>query len=716
MSRSSQKGAWIWIRLALVALGLAVAATLILAFPLLPSRRLVLEVGDVAPRDIRSPRQISFASAILTAEEQRRAAEAVQPVYTPPDAELAREQLERARQIMDYLTSVRADPFATPAQKRAWVLAVPELSSLPPADADALLALSDESWGRVQLEVLDTIGEVMRQGVREDQLEAAREKVSSLVGLDLSAEESRVTVALAQRLIVPNSFYDAAATEAARDQAREEVGPALRSIKAGEVIVREGELVTPLDLEALQILGLQQPRTNWADVIGNGLLALLGILILGVYLARFQPDVLREGRKILLLFLLLVLFLLLARLLVPDRTVLRYLFPAPALGMLITATLGPQTSVIVSILMGGAVGLISDGSLELTMYAVVGGLTATLALRRVDRLSVLFRSALFVSLAHLTVLLGSYLPLEERDLLEIGLRMLVAATNGLVSASMALGGLFIIGPLFDIITTFRLIELSRPDHPLLRRLLQEAPGTYHHSLMVANLAEQAAELIGADPLLTRVGAYYHDIGKITRPYFFIENQMRGVNPHTRLDPYTSAEIITGHVQDGLDLARRYRLPARVRAFIPEHHGTRRASFQYERALELVGDPELVNEADFHHKGPKPQSKETALVMLADSCEATVRARQPETPEELAAIVDEVFEQVLKSGQLDECPITMRELKRVRDSFVSTLKGIFHPRIQYPEALPDQPKERPAAVDAPPQPEPREGENGTTVLD
>lgn len=685
MTPLPQRGAWAWARLVSVTVGLTVVTTLILAFPLLPSRRLVLEVGDVAPRDIRSPRQISFESAILTAEQQRRAEAAVEPVYTFPDAEVAREQLKRARQVLDYLTSVRADPYATPAQRRAWVLAVPELADFPSADADALLALSDESWGRVQLEVLDVVGEVMRQGVREDQVEEAREKVGSLVGLDLSAEETRVTVALAQRLIVPNSFFDAEATQAAREQAREEVGPALRSIKAGEVIVREGEQVTALDLEALRVLGLQQPRTNWADIAGNGILALLGVSILGVYLARFQPDVLWEGRKLLLLTLLLVLFLLLARLLVPDRTVLRYLFPAPALGMLITATLGPQTSVIVGLLMGSAVGLIGDGSLELATYAVVGGLTATLALRRVDRLGVLFRSALFVSLAHLAVLLGFYLPLEERNLVEIGLRLLVAATNGLLSASLTLGGLFIIGPLFDIITTFRLIELSRPDHPLLRRLLQEAPGTYHHSLMVANLAEQAAEMIGADPLLTRVGAYYHDIGKITRPYFFIENQMGGVNPHTRLDPYTSAEIITGHVQDGLDLARRYRLPARIRAFIPEHHGTRRASFQYERALELVGDPELVNEADFHHKGPKPQSKETALVMLADSCEAAVRARQPETPEEVAVIVDDVFEQILKSGQLDECPITMRELKRVRDSFISTLKGTFHPRIQYPKA-------------------------------
>jgi len=656
---------------------------------LLPSQRLVLEEGDIAPRDIRAPRRITYESSIRTAEQQRRAEEAVSPIYTPPDADLAREQLKRARQVLDYLSSVRADDYATPAQKRAWVLAVPELSDLPVAEADALLGLPEPSWGRVQLETLDVIGEVMQQGVREDQVEEARGRIPSLVGLDLSVEEAAVTIALAQRLIAPNSFYDEAATRAAREQAREEVAPVLRTYEADEIIVREGERVTALDLEALRELGLQQPRTDWTDVAGRGLLALLGVVLLGLYLARFRPDVLWDGRQLALLAALMALFLLLARLMVPDRTVLRYLFPAPALAMMAAATLGPQVGVIATLVLGGAVGLIGEQSLELAFYAMVGGLTATLTIRRADRLAVIFRAALFVALAHIAVLLGFYLPLERQNVVEIALRLLVAAANGVVSASMALGGLFLIGPLFDVITTFRLIELSRPDHPLLQRLLREAPGTYHHSLMVANLAEQAAERIGADPLLTRVGAYYHDIGKITRPYFFIENQMGEANPHGRLDPYTSAEIIIGHVHDGLGLARRYRLPARVRAFIPEHHGTGRAGFQYERAVELAGDPELVNEADFHHKGPKPQSKETALVMLADRCEAIVRARRPSSPEELAEIVDQVFREALEDGQLDECPLTMRELHIARESFLSTLKGTFHPRIQYPSDTSDE---------------------------
>jgi putative nucleotidyltransferase with HDIG domain len=230
----------------------------------------------------------------------------------------------------------------------------------------------------------------------------------------------------------------------------------------------------------------------------------------------------------------------------------------------------------------------------------------------------------------------------------------------------------------------RLIELSRPDHPLLQRLLREAPGTYHHSLMVANLAEQAAERIGADALLIRVGAYYHDVGKTARPYFFTENQFEGVNPHDHLDPHTSAEVIIDHVTYGLELARRYRLPRRVRAFIPEHHGTNRASFLYDKALQLVGDGALIDENDFRYSGSKPQSKETALVMLADGCEAAVRSMRPTSAEELAEVVNRIIDQRVADGQLNECDLTLRDLEITRETFISALKGAFHPRIRYPQ--------------------------------
>ena len=657
----------------------------VIAFPLLPTGRVILEERDIAPQDIRAPRSITYESAILQAREQEQAAATLKPIYTRPDPALARQQLDRVRQVLDYLGSVRADTLASSAQQRAWILAVPELDNLSLETLDSLLALSDESWDRVQLETLAVIDQAMRSEIREGYLESAREGVPALVSLDLSDEEAAVTIALVQHFLVPNSFLDPEATAEARTRAREGVGPVIRTFEANQIVVREGERVEALDIEVLDQLGLRQSQVKWTDFADAGLLAVLMTSMLCLYLARFQSDVLWNGQQLLLLVLLTSLSVLGAGLMVPGGLVLRYLAPLPALAMLASAALGPHAGVATAVFLGGVVGFVADNSLEMTIYTSLGGLVAALTLGRVERIGALFRAGAFVALVHVTVIVVFRLPQglsQPGDLLVTGL---CGIGNGGLAASLALGGLFLIGPLFDITTTMRLIELSRPDNPLLQRLLREAPATYHHSLMVANLAEQAAERIGADALLTRVGAYYHDVGKISRPYFFTENQAEGVNPHDQLDPQTSAEVIVDHVKEGLELARRYRLPRRVRAFIPEHHGTNWVSFFYHRAVEQAGDADLVDESDFRHRGPKPQSRETALVMLADSCEATVRSVRPTTVEDLAEVVNRSIDKRVKDGQLGECDLTLRDLQIIRETFISALKGSFHPRIKYPES-------------------------------
>jgi len=654
-----------------------------MVLPLLPTGRVVLEEGGIAPQDIRAPRRVTYESAILRAEEQEHAASRVEPVYTLPDPALARQQLDRARQVLDYLGSVRADALASPAQQRGWILAVPELADLPPETLDDLLALPDESWDRVQWEPLAVIDQAMRREVREGYLNDALEGVPALVRLDLSDEETAVTVALAQRFLVPNSFLDPVATAEAQARAREEVSSVLRTFEAGQIIVREGARVEARDVEALDQLGLRQPQVKWADFVGAGLLAILGTSLLCLYLTRFQPSVLWDWRQFLLLVLLASFFVLETGLMVPGGAVLRYLSPAAALAMLATAALGPHAGVATAVFLGGAAGVIADNSLEMATYTALGGLVAALTLGRVERISTLFRAGAYVALAHASIIVIFRLPRDIAQPTDMLVSALAGILNGGISASLALGGLFLIGPLFDITTTMRLVELSRPDHPLLQRLLREAPATYHHSLMVANLAEQAAERISADTMLTRVGAYYHDVGKIARPYFFVENQVEGMNPHDRLDPRTSAEILISHVKDGLELARRYRLPRRIRAFISEHHGTSRVSFLYGKAVQLAGDAALVDESEFRYPGPRPQSKETALVMLADGCEATVRAVHPTSAEEVAEIINRVVDQRVADGQLSECNLTLRDLEITREALISSLKGVFHPRIQYP---------------------------------
>jgi putative nucleotidyltransferase with HDIG domain len=656
-----------------------------MVLPILPTDQVVLEAGDVALQDIHAPRGITYESSLLRAEEQERAASRVEPIYTPPDPAKARQQFDRALKVLEYLEVVRADTAATASQKRGWILAVPELVDFPSETIAILLALSDESWDRVRWETLDVIDQAMRRDIRQGYLEDARAEVPALVGLDLSEEEAAVTVVLAQRFLVPNSFLDSDATEAARAQSHAKVGPVLRTFEAGQVIVREGEVVTDLDIEALDQIGLRQSQAKWTDFVRAGGLALSGTLLLFLYLARFQSDVIWDGRQLLLLVLLISFFVLVAGIMIPSGIVLRYLSLAPALSILASATLGPQAGVASAIFLGGTAGIIDDGSLEMLTYVALGSVTAALTLGRVERISALFRAGVFAALAHLIVVLLFQVPQGPEQPIDWVVPVLAGLANGGIAASLALGGLFLIGPLFDIVTTMRLVELSRPDQPLLQRLLREAPATYHHSLMVANLAEQAAEHIKADPLLARVGAYYHDIGKITRPYFFTENQVEGVNPHERLDPRTSAEVIISHVEDGIELARRHHLPRRVRDFIPEHHGTTWVSFLYNKAVQLAGDAALVDENDFRHLGPKPRSKEAALVMLADGCEAAVRAMRPTSAEEVAEIVDRVINERVADGQLDECDLTLHDLKVVHDAFTSALKGVFHPRIQYPQS-------------------------------
>ncbi len=676
---------WAWLRLVLLGMVLAAVTGVVMARPLLPTGRVVLEDGDVAPQDVRAPRRVTYESAILRAEEQNRAASRVEPVYTLPDPALARQQLDRIRQVIDYLGSVRADTLASSAQQRGWILAVPELTDLSSEMLDSLIALSDESWNRVQLETLAVTGQAMRREIREGYLGEALEGVPALVSLDLSDEETAVTITLARHFLVPNSFFAPTATAQAQARAREEVPPVLRTFEADQIIVREGARVEALDIETLDQLGLRQPQVKWADLAGAGLLAVLATMLLCLYLARFQPGVLWNWQQFLLLVLLTSFSVLVAGLMVPGGAVLRYLAPAPTLAMLASAALGPHVGVATAVFLGGVVGVIADNSLEMAVYATFGGLVAALTLGRVERIGSLFRAGVFVALAHVVVVVIFRLPQNIAQPGDLLVAALSGTVNGGISASLALGGLFLIGPLFDITTTMRLVELSRPDHPLLQRLLREAPGTYHHSLMVANLAEQAAERISADAMLTRVGAYYHDVGKIARPYFFTENQVEGVNPHGRLDPRTSAEVIISHVKDGLELARRYRLPRRIRAFIPEHHGTNRASFLYSKAVQLAGDDVLVDENDFRYPGPKPQSKETALVMLADSCEATVRSVRPTSAEDVAEIVSRIIDQRVADGQLSECDLTLRDLEIIRETFVSALKGVFHPRIKYPQS-------------------------------
>jgi len=666
---------WFW-------LTLLTACVLVFSFP----NDYNLVAGAVAQRDIRAPLDFTYVSEIRTQQARKEAIRQVAPVYTSPDFDLARQQYNRARQVFAYLWELRADIYASEAQGYAWVLAVPELADLPLSTVNLLLDMPDASWKQVEIESLSLLDQIMRQQrIREEDLATVRANVVNLVALELAPDEALVVNELVQRFLKPNVFYDEAATEAARQAASDAVGANFNTFRSGEVIVREGNVVSELDMEALRELGLLTQTWNWVDFCWMLLLAGIAVFMLGFYLWRFQPDVLNVVSSELLFALLMTLFLVLARVLITSGNMLPYLFPAPALAMLLTTTVGLPAAVGAVTFVGGVSGWIAGRSLGFAVFITMGGIAGALTLPRYEQTSTIFRSGLLGGLLGAATLFAFNAGDFKTDPLSLWFKVGVAMAGGVVSGALTVGGLFLLAPLFDLTTTFRLTELSRPNHPLLQQLLREAPATFNHVMMVASLAEQAAERIGANTLLTRVGAYYHDVGKLARPYFFAENQQGLSNPHDRLDPYTSVDVLKGHIRDGIKLARQYHLPGRVRAFIPEHHGTTRASFFYHKAVEAAGgEADLIDESQFRYPGPIPQSRETLLVMLADGAEAATRARRPSTPEELASVINAIFEQRLMDGQLDECPITMHELHIVKSTYIELLRGAFHPRIPYPE--------------------------------
>ena len=658
--------------------------------------QVTVEEGEVAQRDTVAPRQTTFISQVLTQQRRDMAANAVPDVYDPPQPRIGRQQLTLAAQMIEAIGTVRNDSSADTAAKAARLTAISGLN-LSPQVIDRIVLLPPPAWERVAVEVPLVLERAMREEIRENNLADERRKVPARVRLDLPDEDAAVVSGIVQDLLLPNSFFNQERTDQRRQTARDAVEPITRTVERDETILRAGDIVTDLEIEALQALGLQGRNWSWDDLLAvTGFVLLLGVVFL-YYFWRQEPELWFRWVEPVLLAAAIVVFILAARLMIPARTLLPYLFPYAALTIILAISLSLRLALVTTGLFVLVVGWLTGGNLELMAYALCGSLVGVLKVRRGERLGNFAWAALFVLITNLLVVLAFRLAgghWDARGLIEL---IIAAAINSVVMITATLLGLYLIGAVFGLATPLQLQEISRPTHPLLRQLLLKAPGTYHHTLIVSNMAERAAEAIGADTLLTRVGAYYHDVGKTIRPYFFVENRSEGMDdPHARLDPYTSAQIIMAHVKDGVDLARKHRLPERIVQFIPEHHGTQLVSYFYHAAVEGATAPEAVDKEQFRYPGPRPQSRETAITMLADGAEATVRSKRPTSMEELERIVAESIQNRLLAGQLDECPLTTADLAAVKRAFVDVLRGLHHPRVNYPTEVAPQPSPEPRA--------------------
>jgi len=593
----------------------------------------------------------------------------------------------RARQITDFIGSVRQDPHASPQDKQGWIAAIPDLEMAPETISN-ILSLTEDDWQQVKEEILRVLSGAMQGEIREAQVIDVRRRLPTLMIYTLTEQEATIVQVIAGGLVKANTFFNAARTEEARQKAREATPPVTVTVRQGEAIVRVGDRVTLAKIEALDAFGLRQQEIRWPAVAGTIAFA-AGVTVLTILLiAGIHSSFWAQRRVPIVTVVLIALFVVLAKLMLAGSTgPIAYFYPLPALSMLLAIFFGPAFGVAVGLMFGLVVAFITGGSLELTVYVVAGTLIGALALGRGERLKTFLWAGLAVALTNAVVIITFGLLASEQDWVTLALNVPVGLIMGGLAASLALVAFLALGAMLDIVTPFQLLELSRPTHPLLRQLLLKAPGTYHHAILVSNMTEEAADRIGADALLARVGAYYHDIGKTVQPFYFAENRVGDVNPHDMLDPQTSAQVIIGHIDDGLELADKYKLPSAIRSFIPEHHGTGLTLAFYRLAVAAAGnDGQEVREEDFRYPGPKPQSRETALVMLADSCEARVRSAQPGSPEEIEHIVRETIDNKIAEGQLDECDLTLRDLESIRAAFFDTLRGIFHPRVKYPEPV------------------------------
>ncbi len=642
--------------------------------------------GEIAPRDIRAQRDATFTSDSRTEELRAQAAAEVVPVTetikSPTD--------NQEDQLLAYDTMTRRVSLVLDLRDRGSLEGdeifdrlANDAPDIPFAWRQLIAEFDPERWeavasaGRMGLET------ILADPIRQDDLFDTRNRVHDLVTTDLEGTERELAGALAAAFVAATEIIDEEATAEQIAQARAEVPPVEVSVRAGQRIVNEGEPITEEQFEILDALGLTRPAVEVGTVFGQMIVALLIASLLVGYLWRFEPEIWYRNRSVLLFFLALVVSAVAMRI-AADRTLLAFVVPTTATVLLLGILLPGAAGAVMAVALAVLAGVVNREALELTVYVLVGGLASLLAITRAERLNAFVRVFFVVAAANVAVVLA-FGAQEQRDLAAQAQLAGVGVINAAVSVALAAGTFAVLGNVFGIMTVFQMLELANPSNRLLRRLLLETPGTYHHSVMVGNLAERAAETIGADPLVARVAAYYHDIGKMKNPLAFIENQAGAHNIHDDLNAETSARIISGHIRDGIDLGYEHGLPVQIIGFIPQHHGTSVMSYFQDKALrEAGGREDLVDARIYRYPGPKPQSREAAILMLADGVEASVRSLDEKDEESIRAMVDRIVDGRVEDGQLDDADLTLRDIAQIKEAFVGQLLGMYHSRIKYPD--------------------------------
>ena len=639
------------------------------------TRKYDLKVGDIPKSDIKAHREIIDESA--TEARKKEAEEKVDKQYSLR-TDVQKQSEEKIKGFFSSVEKVLAQD--KPEEKAKLIPRVP--FKITDAQANKIASMNEQDIKKLESLCIDALNKAyeapIEDGNNQDLKDAKKEYTDFISSSDLSDSEKAIALNFVN-VVEPNFFYDKEKTDELIKETLKQVPPVM--IKKNQIVVSEGEPVTAHQLELLGTLGLLSDSASALYIyIALGVLVIIVMYLQYGYIHKYYPNINKEFSKIVMISILNVFPVILARL---FGMMSNYIIPLACMPMLITLLLNYKISLVFSmlnvILIGGAVGFNPNIIILAILNVVLGG---TLLRKMQQRNDILYSSITVAVLS--SILTFSVGTLTTNNFMEILADSTFAAAGAVLSGILTIGVLPFFESTFDIVTNAKLLELSNPNNPLLKKLLMEAPGTYHHSILVANLAELAAEQVGGNPLLARIGAYYHDVGKTKRPYFFRENQFGKKNPHDRLKPEVSSKIIISHVKDGSELAKEYNLPKTIHDFIVTHHGETLVKYFYLTVKNNSENPDEVKEEDFKYPGPKPMSKEQGIVMLADSTEAAVRSINEPTEEKIEKMVNNIIDDKLASGQLDNCDLTLRDISKIKKCFLKALNGIHHERIEYPD--------------------------------
>ncbi|MGN0779520.1 MAG: HD family phosphohydrolase [Aristaeellaceae bacterium] len=673
-------------------------------------QRYSLSVGTISHYTITATKDV--VDEITTSERRTAAANAVEPTYHLKEG--ASEEVmsslsklfEELRTVQQYGLTLRGEDMTAEEWRNhvfeddEWKYAqsLVKTISLNRYQAITLMRSETDDYNDMVSSVTLAVKNTLNTTIREGQVNQSIQTILQIVGykVEISLYQNIVPIVL-RSCIQPNMVIEETATAEARQKAMDAVEPVM--YLQGQNIVREGERVSANQIAMLTSLGLlESDQYDYSIYAGAALVVAAVMMTLALLLRLLAPELLHDVRRLSVVTLVMVVNEGLAVLMMKLVNV--YLAPVAMGAMLLTGLLGAPAGIAgtisMSLLTSGLVAAsntaFSTEMVLLLLCGIVGGIVSATFLRNKPQRFRMVLCGLIVAPVNLLLIAATGL-MTSNDLPTVLNNAAWSMGSGVLSALLAAGFQSVFEAVFNLATPSKLLELANPNHPLLRRLLLEAPGTYHHAIIVANLAEAAAEKIGANPYLARTAAYFHDVGKLKRPLYFKENQM-GENPHDRTDPYVSAAILTTHTRDGVQLAQKYHLPPEIQRIIAEHHGDTPVMYFYHKALQQ-SDGKPVDIADFRYDGPRPCTKESAIIMLADTIEAAVRSMPDPTPQAIERFIEKLVRGKLEDGQLSNSPLTLRDIDGICEAFATVLNGVFHERIEYPNMTIPERTEQPA---------------------